>query len=458
MRGIELLDHDDRLAFERLLQWLRLSFLASPVLVVGAFGAPAAPYAALIAAATLGSFALVEWLLRRAPRAVLAWQLGLRVLDCGLVLVVLLNYHAFLRDAYYDSVYVLFVCAAAATHGRRGALWLAPVAGAAVLAGRLAHVQQGYYAFHVRHVTDPIYYTIFFFVTGLAVAHLMERSARAAQRREEGFRAELAARNAALEQTAAARDEALRQAQGAMRVRDEFVSAASHDLKNPLTVIVGTIDALARSLRAGRFDPERASGRLARVTDAAQRMVAQLDELVAAAQAGAEPEPGRRREPTDLVDLVRRAVDAHGADGRRRLRVEVAADSLVGEWDAVGLSRVVDNLLSNAVKYSPAETEITVRVGREDGAAVLSVRDRGIGIPEGELERVFERSYRASNAGDRPGNGLGLAAARQIVEELGGRLTAASREGEGSEFTVTLPLRGVERADAPPRGATLDRP
>jgi signal transduction histidine kinase len=424
-RSFEPLDRDERLAFERLLQWLRLSFLVSPILVLAAFGAPALPFAVLIGAATLFSFGVVEWLLRRDPRTLLAWQLPLRIADCALVLVVLFYYHAFLRDAYYDSVYLLFVCAGAATHGRRGVAWLAPTAGAAVLICRWGHVALGVYPFQMRHLTDPVYYTIFFAVTGVAVAHLMERSARAAE-----------------------------------RMRDQALAAASHDLKNPLAVILGTVQLLERRMTTGRFDPERDLERLARINETAARMLGQLEDLVATARAGAPGAAGTgtsRREPTDLVALVRRAAADHAAAaGQRPLRVEVERDSLVGSWDTVGLGRVLDNLLSNAIKYSPdaPDAEITVSLRRQDGAALLRVRDRGRGIPEVDRDRVFERFYRGANAEGTPGSGVGLAAARQVVESLGGTLALTSRDGEGAEFTVTLPLDAPASADVAPTPAT----
>ncbi|HEU5315612.1 MAG TPA: sensor histidine kinase, partial [Chloroflexota bacterium] len=169
-----------------------------------------------------------------------------------------------------------------------------------------------------------------------------------------------------------------------------------------------------------------------------------------------------RREPTDLVALLRRAVADHGAAaGRRPLRLDVEEESLVGQWDPVGLGRVLDNLVSNAIKYSPdsPDAEITLGLRLVDGAAVLRVRDRGHGIPEGEQARVFERFYRGANAGDTPGTGLGLAAALQVVEALGGSLTLSSREGDGAEFAVTLPLDtpdGAESDGAESDGAESD--
>jgi signal transduction histidine kinase len=130
---------------------------------------------------------------------------------------------------------------------------------------------------------------------------------------------------------------------------------------------------------------------------------------------------------------------------RHQLRVETALAELIGEWDGVRLRRVLDNLLSNAIKYSPAGGPVLVTVAREqiDGGAyaVLAVQDHGVGIPAADLSHIFERFHRASNVQGRiSGTGIGLASARQIVEQHGGDLTVRSTEGQGSVFTVLLPL------------------
>ena len=128
-----------------------------------------------------------------------------------------------------------------------------------------------------------------------------------------------------------------------------------------------------------------------------------------------------------------------------RVRIETPLDHLVGEWDPSRLERVLVNLVENAIKYSPAGGGVVVRLSKiEDGdgsLAALDVSDRGIGIPEADLGRVFERFHRGSNVVGRVlGTGIGLAGVRDIVEQHGGAVKVESREGIGTTVSVRLPL------------------
>jgi signal transduction histidine kinase len=178
-----------------------------------------------------------------------------------------------------------------------------------------------------------------------------------------------------------------------------------------------------------------------------------------------------RRRPADLVELAHRiAAEQQKTTERHRIRVETTRGELRGWWDTVRLTRVLENLVSNAVKYSPDRSEITVTVEREDAGgeawAVLAVRDQGLGIPAGDLPQIFERFTRASNVTGRiAGTGIGLASARQIVEQHDGTISVESEEGEGSTFTVRLPLgdedggtEGVARGPESVRAGDAARP
>jgi signal transduction histidine kinase len=190
---------------------------------------------------------------------------------------------------------------------------------------------------------------------------------------------------------------------------------------------------------------ERWAAAVDRVDTAARRLAAQVDQLLDVAWAESGRPLGLRRVRVDLVVLVRRVVaEREGISARYSFRVEANPEQLIGSFDSVRLERVVDNLVSNAVKYSPLGGTVTLVLRCQRSAngtwAVLSVRDQGLGIPAADLPGVLEPFRRASNVGPISGTGIGLASARQIVEEHGGRISVASREGAGTTFTVCLPL------------------
>lgn len=237
------------------------------------------------------------------------------------------------------------------------------------------------------------------------------------------------------------------QVQHALRSRDEFLSSAAHDLKTPLTTIKGLAQLLRRQRRsAGATEGGMLTEGLATIDVTATHMSELLDELADLTRTQMGQPLSLRRRPTDLVELVRQVVSAQQqTTERHHLHLEVHAAELTGEWDAGRLARLLNNLLDNAIKYSPDGGDVTVTVTRQDAPdgtwAVLQVRDAGIGIPASELERVFERFQRASNVVGRiAGAGVGLASARQVVEQHGGTITVQSSEGAGSTFTVRLPV------------------
>jgi signal transduction histidine kinase len=426
----EILGTSERLEFEHLLQWLRLSFLLTPILVLLAFGAPAVPYAIWIAAAVAASFTWVGLLARYRPQVLLRYQLWLRVLDCGLVYVVLVNYHAFLGNAYYDSVYVLFVVAGAATHGRRGAWLLSAVAGVAVLISREQLIATGAMPYEARHLTDAVFYTLFFFVTSRAVAFLMHKTEEVVVRRERALSAEISDRNTALERTA-------RELAESVRLRDAMLAGVTHDLRTPVTVVKVQAQLLRR-----RAD-ERLWSSIDQIERAATRMARWIDELLEIATIQRIEDLDLTLEPTDVVKIAREAIEEHQAAARRHtLKLDVDAEQIVGEFDASRLERVIDNLLGNAIKYSPAGGCVSLSLAASDGWVTIEVRDQGMGIPPEDLPFVFEPFRRGGNVVGRiSGTGIGLSSAQRMVQRHGGTLVVASEPGQGSTFTVRLPLR-----------------
>jgi PAS domain S-box-containing protein len=253
-----------------------------------------------------------------------------------------------------------------------------------------------------------------------------------------GFAEEVARRAAAAVENARLYERATR----AVGVRDQFLSIASHELKTPLTALVLHLSALTRLVAGGRLASvpvEKLAKRFELMDQQASRLTALVDELLDVSRMSS----GRLeldREPMDLVALVREVAARLGpVAARAGAFIEITAERpIVGAWDRSRLDQVVTNLVGNAVKYAPGGP-VAIDASRRDGYAVVAVRDRGPGIPEGDQKRIFEQFERAAppTAG---GLGLGLWIANRIVEAHGGRIEVDSRPGEGATFAVHLPL------------------
>ncbi len=237
-----------------------------------------------------------------------------------------------------------------------------------------------------------------------------------------------------------------REAQEAIKAREGLLSIVSHDLGNPLAVIKASTKLLQKRMaQQDTVELDKVTHGLARIDAAATRMYGLVNDLTdfARLQAGQPLDLDLRM--TDLIDLTQRVVAEHEQTTERHIiTVQAVTPSLVGLWDASRMERVLDNLLSNAIKYSPMGGEIIVKLdyeAQEGGWAILEVRDKGIGIPAPDLPHIFEWFHRAENATGRiKGTGIGLASARQIVEQHGGAISATSAEGVGTAIRVRLPL------------------
>ncbi len=232
------------------------------------------------------------------------------------------------------------------------------------------------------------------------------------------------------------------EAQDAIRIRDQFLSIAAHELKTPLTSLLGYTQALLRrSLREGTLN-ERDRRALQLIAEQSKRLGKLIDSLldVARIQLG-RLDIERRR--LDLCVLARRLVEEAGpALDRHTLVFQCDAEPLVFEGDELHLEQVFQNLIQNAVKYSPDGGQVMVRAERRGDAACLSVGDQGIGIPVAALPNLFQRFFRAGNVSPLQisGMGIGLYVVKEIITLHGGEVQVESTEGAGSTFTVCLPL------------------
>lgn len=231
-------------------------------------------------------------------------------------------------------------------------------------------------------------------------------------------------------------------AEAALWVRDSFFATISHDLKSPLQVIALRAQLLHRNAQsADTIESRDVEASAASIDAAATTMRRLIDDILDLARLQAGEDLPLSRAPADLVALATTVAEEYQRTTRRhRLRVEAATSPLVGSWDANRLERVLSNLLSNAIKYSPHGGDVAVSIRQDGNYAVLDVRDQGLGIPRGDLPRLFERFHRAGNVGAITGTGLGLAGARQIVQQHGGDITLDSAEQHGTTVTIRLPL------------------
>lgn len=225
------------------------------------------------------------------------------------------------------------------------------------------------------------------------------------------------------------------------RQQRAITSAVSHELRNPLTVILGHSDLL---LESGGLTPAQRE-HLTLIEGAAERMVALTASLLDTNRAA------DHADGFDLAGLSAGAVDAFApAAASADIDLTLVGDEpLPVSGDGFRMRQVVDNIISNAIKYTPRGGTVRVHTRREGGDAVLSVADSGIGIASADLESVFVPYFRArsATASGIAGTGLGMSIARTIVEENGGSISLESTLGSGTTVTVRLPLPGARDDD-----------
>jgi two-component system sensor histidine kinase SenX3 len=239
-------------------------------------------------------------------------------------------------------------------------------------------------------------------------------------------------------------------------IRRDFVANVSHELKTP----VGALNLLAEAVQEAADDPEavtRFAGRMQTESARLTRLVQQIIEL--SRLQGDDPLEDPK--PVSVDDVVARALDQSSIDAASR-GIELLQDGergleVLGNTDEVALA--LSNLVSNAVAYSPDNSRVVVAAKPDDLRVDISVTDQGIGIPAGELDRIFERFYRVDPARHRStgGTGLGLSIVKHVAASHGGEVTVWSVEGHGSTFTLSLPRRTTSDAASPPARTRTDQ-
>jgi heavy metal sensor kinase len=220
-----------------------------------------------------------------------------------------------------------------------------------------------------------------------------------------------------------------------------FTADASHELKTPLTVVRAGVE---RAITRPDMPPETLAA-LEETLQEVNRMTELLDALLTLARAD-EGRAELHREPVDLREIIEEAGETgellaeHAGVG---MEIRLPSQPLVVPVDRSRVRQLALNLIENAVKYTPSGGQVSVELGSNDGRAVFTVADTGIGIAPGDLPHVFDRFWRADSArtrtSERAGTGLGLAICKWIAEAHGGTIAVQSRPGRGTTFTVDLP-------------------
>jgi PAS domain S-box-containing protein len=230
------------------------------------------------------------------------------------------------------------------------------------------------------------------------------------------------------------------------QMKSQFVSMTSHEFRTPLTTILASAEALEHY--GERWGPDKSRSYLQRI----QNMVHHLTELLESVLILGQADAGRLKfQPAwlDLEQFCSGLVEEMSLNLRQDQSISFQAVDRpsVGyllELDEKLLRHILSNLLSNALKYSPEGGTVRLRLAYGAETVQLSVQDRGIGIPAADLDRLFESFHRAGNVGTIPGTGLGLTIVQRSVALHGGQIHVASIQGEGTTFTVTLPIRNAK--------------
>jgi two-component system, OmpR family, sensor kinase len=244
-------------------------------------------------------------------------------------------------------------------------------------------------------------------------------------------------------------EEKLAQEQRLALLQRNFVSMASHEFRTPLSIIDGHAQRLIKM--KDRLAPEEINERAGKIRGAVARLTHLIENLLDSSRLiDAGPALHSHPEEIDLSALLHEICQLHReiAPGSR-IEERFATVPLQMVGDPKLLFQMFSNLLSNAIKYSASGSLVEISAGLDAGQILVSVKDNGIGIPEKDIDQLFERYYRGSNVSGIVGTGVGLYLVKMMVDVHGGEIAVESAEGEGSKFTVRLPIKPPMRSDAP---------
>jgi len=238
-------------------------------------------------------------------------------------------------------------------------------------------------------------------------------------------------------------------------LKSTLVSNVSHELRTPLALI----RLFSETLELGRApDPEKAKEFLRIIHKESERLTHLIDNVLDLNRI----EQGRKTysmRPTDLAEVVRETLEAYRFQLQQQgfaVQSRIADNLPPISADPDALTQALLNLIDNAIKYSPEKKSLSVELERRDGEALISVEDHGVGIPEREQDKIFDMFYRVERGlvHSVKGSGLGLSLVKHIVEAHGGRIQVTSRPGEGSRFSIVLPLTNGGSPESTGRAAS----
>lgn len=222
-------------------------------------------------------------------------------------------------------------------------------------------------------------------------------------------------------------------------IRRDFIANISHELKTP----IGALSILSEAVLGASDDPQAIVGFATRMQAEAKRLSDLVQEIIDLSRLQ-DDDPLKNAKVLNLAGLISEAIDGS------RMAAEARNISLtftqLGDFEVLGdrrqIEMAVSNLVENAINYSPDGTRVAVALRKQDALAEISISDQGVGIPEKDIERIFERFYRVDPARSRAtgGTGLGLSIVKHVVNNHGGDISVWSVEGAGSTFTIRLPL------------------